>query len=128
MASSSLRVLYIGGTGTISAACVRRSLALGHEVTVLNRGRSTTRSVPEGVGVLTADVAEPGALGAALAGSTFDAVVDFLSFTPEDCREAMAAVRGRTGQYVQISSASVYDRTRARLPVVESSPRGNRWS
>ena len=120
--SGATRVLYIGGTGAISAACVAESVRLGHEVTVLNRGRTAVRPLPPGVATVTADVAEPGALEAVLAGG-FDVVVDFLCFTAEDAARAVAACRGRARQYVFISSASVYDRSRARLPVVESTPR-----
>jgi nucleoside-diphosphate-sugar epimerase len=115
-------VLYIGGTGAISASCVAESVRLGDEVTVLNRGRTALRQLPPGVTTVTADVAEPGALEGVLAGG-FDVVVDFLCFTAEDAARAVAACRGRVRQYVFISSASVYDRSRARLPVVESSPR-----
>ena len=116
------KVLYIGGTGAISASCVAASVRLGHEVTVLNRGRTGTRPTPPGVASVTADLAGPGALEA-VAAQGFDVVVDFLCFTAEDAARAVAVWGGRTRQYVFISSASVYDRSRGRLPVVESSPR-----
>lgn len=123
MPDGTLTVLYIGGTGAISAACVAESVRLGHRVTVLNRGRTRTRVLPPGVSQVTADVAAPGALAGVVADGGFDVVVDFLGFTPADAARAVEACRGRTRQFVHISSASVYDRSRARLPVVESSPR-----
>ena len=47
---AALRVLYLGGTGTISTSCVRLSVASGMSVNVLNRGNnSADREVPEGV-------------------------------------------------------------------------------
>lgn len=119
------RVLYIGGTGTISASCVRRSVARGHDVTVLNRG-SSRRALPEGVHEITADVRDPDSLRDALATvGEFDAVADFLSFTPEHVRTALGQFEGRTGQYVFISSASAYQKPPRRLPVTESTPLHN---
>ncbi|MFE7844387.1 SDR family oxidoreductase [Microbacterium sp. NPDC057407] len=119
------RVLYIGGTGTISAACVRRSLARGHDVTVLNRG-SSRRPLPAGVRELVADVRDAASLRDALAGAgEFDVVADFLSFTPEHVSTALGQFEGRTGQYVFISSASAYEKPPRRLPVTESTPLRN---
>src|SRR5260370_41290249 len=52
-------VLYIGGTGTISAACVRSSVAAGMTVYALNRGRNAKhRALPESVIQFQADISE----------------------------------------------------------------------
>lgn len=118
------RVLYIGGTGTISAACVRRSLADGHEVTVLNRG-SGRRPLPDGVRELTADVRDPEAVRDAVGDAEFDVVAEFLAFTPEHVQQDLALFEGRTGQYVFISSASAYEKPPRRVPVTESTPLRN---
>jgi nucleoside-diphosphate-sugar epimerase len=119
------RVLYIGGTGTISASCVRRSLATGHDVTVLNRG-SSRRPLPDGVREITADVRDPASLSDALAATgEFDVVADFLSFTPQHVRTALAQFENHTAQYVFISSASAYQKPPRRLPVTESTPLHN---
>lgn len=118
------RVLYIGGTGTISAACVRRSVEAGDEVTVLNRG-SSRRSLPPGVRELVADVRDPVSLRDAVAGAEFDVVADFLSFTPAHVQTALDRFEGRAGQYVFISSASAYEKPPRRLPVTESTPLRN---
>ncbi|MCC6497350.1 MAG: NAD-dependent epimerase/dehydratase family protein, partial [Propionibacteriaceae bacterium] len=61
-------VLFIGGTGMISSSCVNEAIGLGYRVTVLNRGRSGLRPVPEGVELLQADLADTAALTATLAG------------------------------------------------------------
>lgn len=118
-------VLFIGGTGTISSACVRQALAAGLEVTVLNRGRSTTRPLPEGVRALRADVGDPAAVEAALAGASFDVVAQFLGFTPDQVEADLARFAGRVGQYVFVSSASAYAKPVTRLPLTESSPLAN---
>ncbi|MGO7983799.1 NAD(P)H-binding protein, partial [Rhizobium johnstonii] len=59
------RVLFLGGTGVISSACVARAVQQGHEVTVLNRGASDIRPVPDGVKVLHGDLRESGSVAAA---------------------------------------------------------------
>lgn len=118
-------VLFVGGTGQISAACVPVALDQGWDVTVLNRGASTMRSLPTGVRTLHADVRDPAAVRAALEDASFDAVADFLSFTPEHAATAVDLFAGRTAQYLYISSASAYQTPPARLPVTEETPLEN---
>jgi nucleoside-diphosphate-sugar epimerase len=120
-----MSVLFLGGTGTISAACVRESVSLGHNVTVLNRGRSTLRPMPDGVRALRADLDDTAALTDAVAGQEFDAVCDFMSFTTDRLARNVELFAGRTGQYVFISSASAYAKPVARLPITESTPLRN---
>jgi nucleoside-diphosphate-sugar epimerase len=55
----------------------------------------------------------------------YDAVVDWVAFTPEQVRRDIELFRGRTGQYVFISSASAYQTPPARVPVTESTPLRN---
>ncbi len=121
---TSRRILYIGGTGTISAACVRRSLERGDEVTVLNRG-SARRPLPEGVHEIIADVRNPDAVRAAVAGAQYDVVAEFLAFTPDHVQQDLDIFEGDTGQYVFISSASAYEKPPRVLPVTESTPLRN---
>ncbi|MCL2463541.1 MAG: NAD-dependent epimerase/dehydratase family protein [Micrococcales bacterium] len=123
--TSNPSVLFIGGTGTISAACVREAQAIGFDVSVLNRGRSALRPVPEGVGVLHADLDDDAAVDAALAGRRFDVVADFLSYTTPRLQRNVDLLRGRIGQYVFISSASAYQKPPQSLPITESTPLRN---
>jgi UDP-glucose 4-epimerase len=75
-----LDVLYLGGTGTISASCVRLSAAAGMRVTVVNRGRNRQeRALPGEVQTLVADVADETARATAIGDSTIDAVVNIIS-------------------------------------------------
>jgi nucleoside-diphosphate-sugar epimerase len=120
-----LRVLFIGGSGIISSACSRLAVERGIELYVLNRGRSADRPVPEQATVLQGDVRDPESIGKALDGLDFDAVVDWVAFTPEHVRADIELFRGRTRQYVFISSASAYQTPPARVPVVESTPLAN---
>jgi nucleoside-diphosphate-sugar epimerase len=120
-----MRVLFIGGSGVISSACSALAVQRGIDLTVLNRGTSTSRPLPAGATVLRADIRDPAAVAAALGGREFDAVVDWVAFTPEHVRTDLDLFRGRTGQYVFISSASAYQTPPSRLPVTESTPLRN---
>jgi nucleoside-diphosphate-sugar epimerase len=118
------RILFLGGSGVISTACVRAAVAAGHDVTVLNRGRST-RALPAEVRELVADVRDEAAVTAAIGDARFDVVADFLSFVPAHVQTALAAAGERAGQYIFISSASAYQKPPSRLPVTESTPLRN---
>ena len=120
-----LKALFIGGTGIISSACSRLAVERGIDLTLLNRGSSSTRPAPEGARVLRADVRDPAAVREVLGGEEFDVVADFVAFTPEHVAADVDLLRGRCGQYVFISSASAYQTPPARLPVVESTPLRN---
>ena len=121
--------MFIGGSGVISSASVRLAVERGYDVTVLNRGSSTTRPLPAEVRSLRADVRDPGSVREALGGRDFDAVVDWVAFTPGHLQQDVDLFTGRTGQYVFISSASAYQTPPARSPVLESTPLRNPfWS
>jgi nucleoside-diphosphate-sugar epimerase len=120
-----LRVLFIGGSGIISSACSALAVERGIALTVLNRGQSLDRPLPPEAELLRGDIRDPAAVAALLNGREFDAVVDWVAFTPAHIRADMDLFRGRTGQYVFISSASVYQTPPARVPVLESTPLRN---
>lgn len=120
----SLSVLFIGGTGTISTACARLALERGLDVTLLTRGTSD-RAVPDGARVVRGDIREPASVRAALGDREFDAVVDWVAFTPEHVRADVELFAGRTAQYVFISSASAYQTPPQRWPITESTPLRN---
>ena len=122
---SKLRVLFIGGTGIISSACVREAVARDVEVFVLNRGQSADRPLPAGVQELRADVRDAASVRDALEGLDFDSVVDFVAFTTGHVQADIDLFRGRTGQYVFISTASAYQKPPSRLPITESTPLRN---
>ena len=122
---SSLKVLFIGGSGIISSACSRLAVERGIDLYVLNRGKTSTRPLPPQATVLSADIREPETVREVLADREFDAVVDWVAFTPEHVQTDIDLFRDRTGQYVFISSASAYQTPPARLPVLESTPLRN---
>jgi nucleoside-diphosphate-sugar epimerase len=119
-----VKVLFIGGTGVISSACVRAAVDRGIEMTLLNRG-TTDRPVPGNVTVLHGDVRDRDAMHRLLKNLEFDAVVNWIAFTPGHIETDLELFRERTGQYIFISSASVYQTPPAHLPVTESTPLQN---
>jgi nucleoside-diphosphate-sugar epimerase len=119
-----MKVLFIGGTGVISSACAELARARGIELYLLNRGQSI-RPATEGARVLHADIRQPGQARAVLSGRVFDAVVNWIAYTPHQVAADIALFRERTGQYIFISSASVYEKPPGRLPIVEDTPLGN---
>jgi nucleoside-diphosphate-sugar epimerase len=118
-----VKVLFLGGTGNISASCVRLCIARGMDVFVLNRGLRAA-GVP-GARTLVADAKDAASLSAAVAGHEFDAVADFVAFAPEDVERDAAVFAGRTRQYLFISSASCYQKPLPHPFVSESTPLKN---
>ena len=77
-----MRVLFIGGTGIISSACTQLAAERGVEIYVLNRGRSW-RPIPDEVIRLMGDIRDQASAREAIGALAFDAVVDWVAFTPE---------------------------------------------
>ena len=120
-----LRVLFIGGSGVISSACAELAVEQGIELTVLNRGQTRDRPLPAAARVRNADVRNPAQVREVLGDASFDAVVDWVAYTPEHVEADIELFRGRVGQYVFISSASAYQTPPSRMPVTESTPLRN---
>ena len=104
-----MRVLFIGGTGVISSACSELAVQRGYELYLLNRGESL-RPTPRGARVLQADIRQPEQAETAIGKLEFDAVVDWIAYTPDQVQTDLALFRGRTRQYIFISSASAYQK------------------
>lgn len=121
-----MRILLIGGTGIISSAVSALAVERGMETHLLIRGQSSgLRPPPSGAIVHQADVRDLDSARTALAGRQFDAVVDFVAFTPEHIESDLELFRERTGQLVFISSASAYHKPVRHLPITESTPLHN---
>jgi nucleoside-diphosphate-sugar epimerase len=115
-----LNVLFVGGTGIISSACARASLASGFDVTILCRGKTARHPVPAGAQALQGDIRDGQSARAVLEGRRFDVVVQWVGFLPEHVLLDIELFRGRTGQYVFVSSASAYQTPPPYVPVTES--------
>jgi nucleoside-diphosphate-sugar epimerase len=103
-----MKVLYIGGTGEISFSCVLESLALGHDVSVFNRGQ-TEQPLPAAVRQIAGDLAED-ADYLRLGEQRFDVVCQFFGYDLARVEKDLQTFAGRTGQYVFISTASAYSK------------------
>lgn len=114
-----MNVLFLGGTGIISTACTALAIDRGMNVTVCNRGR---HPAPAGATAMIADASDRSSLSAAVADRSWDVVIDFLAFTPADIETRLEVFRGRTGQYVFISSASAYQKPASHYLITESTP------
>lgn len=119
-----MKILFIGGTGIISSACSELALQRGMELYLLNRGQST-RPAPVGAVRLRGNIRQPASVIAALGDLTFDAVVEWVAFTPDQVKSDIELFRNRTRQYIFISSASAYQKPPSFLPISESTPLHN---
>ena len=99
----------IGGTGTISSAITRQLAESEHELWLLNRGNRQAE-LPEGVNQIVADVENEQLVAEKLGDMQFDVVCEFIGFLPEQVARDIRLFRGRTRQYVYISSASAYNK------------------
>jgi nucleoside-diphosphate-sugar epimerase len=117
-----VKVLFLGGAGMIGSAAAAEAVARGAEVTIVTRSEPR-RAPAAGVRALRGDARDTTGLRAALGGEEFDAVVNWVGYTPDDIAGHPGLFTGRAGQYVYISTCSVFGRPVPNLPVTESSPR-----
>ena len=114
----------IGGTGTISSAITRQLAAAGHDLWLLNRG-TRKNEVPEGVTQLIVDINNESKVLELLSKETFDAVCEFIGFLPSQVARDVRLFKGRTRQYVYISSASAYNKPAANHVITEGTTLAN---
>jgi nucleoside-diphosphate-sugar epimerase len=119
-----MKVLFIGGTGNISTAATRLAAERGFELTLLRRGVRTA-DVPKNVRTITLDVTNEEAAEEALGNQKFDAVVDWVAFTSADVERDIRLFRGRTNQFIFLSSASAYQKPVGHYLITESTPLAN---
>lgn len=118
-----MNVLYIGGTGEISYSCVLRSVEIGHDVTVFNRGRNA-EPLPNAVRQITGDLKDAAAY-AALGAEEFDVVCQFLAFDADQLRRDLDVFGDHCKQYVFISSTSAYRKPPTSWVMTEDVPLEN---
>ena len=119
------RALFIGGTGTISTAITAALAADGKwELTLLNRG-NRPEAVPDGVRVIRADIGDEAQVAQLLEGTSWDCVCDFIGFVPAEVERDWRLFRGKTRQYMYISSASAYQKPAASPCITEGTPLAN---
>lgn len=102
-----MHILIIGGTRNMGLVLVNELLQAGHQVTIFNRGK-TPDSLPDDVERLRGDRTDPAQLRAALAGRSFDAVVDMVLYKGDEAETISQLLNGQTGHYIFVSTGQVY--------------------
>jgi len=121
-----MKVLFIGGTGVISSACAQLAVERNYELFLLTRGQSHKFDIPAGAVPLRGDIrSDPNGVARAIAGHRFDAVVDWVAFTPEHIEQDIRLFSGQARQFVFISSASAYQKPPAHYLITEDTPLAN---
>ena len=119
------KALFIGGTGTISTAIVKRlANDLDWEVWVLNRGNRSS-VLPESVKLVTADINDEADVLSKIGDTTFDCVCEFIGFTVDQVERDYRLFKGKTKQYIYISSASAYHKPAASYVITEGTSLAN---
>jgi nucleoside-diphosphate-sugar epimerase len=121
-----MRSLVLGGSVFVGKHTVDALLAGGHEVAVLNRGRTPTE-LSDDVERLVADRTDAEQMRAALSDREWDAVFDVSGFVMaaggSDMEALLDLLDGRVGHYVYVSSIMAYDQTMAGIfPWTEELP------
>ncbi|MFX0556661.1 SDR family oxidoreductase [Maribacter sp. CXY002] len=117
-----MKVLFIGGTGNISTPSSLLALKKGMDLYLLNRGKSTITI--DGASTILGDINKPEEL-TELKKHKWDVVVNWIAFTPEDIERDIQLFKGKTKQYIFISSASCYQTPLSYPVITESTPLGN---
>lgn len=119
-----MKILIIGGTGTISSAVTRQLAAAGHDLWLLNRGHRN-HEVPANVRQVICDINDESEVLRQTGSEWFDAVCEFIGFVPEQVERDIRLFAGRTSQYVFISSASAYNKPAASHVITEGTTLAN---
>ena len=120
-----MKALFIGGTGTISMAITR--LLAGKpewELYLLNRG-NRKETLPDGVKTIEADINDEAKVAELIADLQFDVVCDFIGFVKEQLERDYRLFKGKTRQFMYISSASAYQKPVANYRITEGTPLAN---
>lgn len=119
-----MKILFIGGTGTISMAVSKLLLSQGHTLYLINRG-SRNSGLCGSIVELKADINDENTVRELIKDLAFDAVADFIAFTPEQLQRDHRLFSGRTRQFIYISSASAYQKPASAHRISEGTPLAN---
>lgn len=119
-----MKILFIGGTGTISMAVSKLLLSQGHTLYLLNRGNRNL-SLSGDLVELKADVNDESRVKELIKELYFDAVADFIAFEPPQLERDYRLFKGKTDQFIFISSASAYQKPLADYRINEGTPLAN---
>jgi nucleoside-diphosphate-sugar epimerase len=118
-----MKVLFIGGTGNISASASRLCVSRGIDLTILTR---RARGVAiEGARMIQGDITSAPLLSPVVMSEQWDAVVNWIGYVRPDVERDITLFRSRTRQYVFISSASAYQKPPSHPVITEQTPLEN---
>ena len=104
-----MRILLLGGTGTLSSDIMKLSLEKGYDVSILNRGNNNER-VDNRVSIHKANLYNIETVIQTLEGKSYEVIIDFFSRTAENIERLYSVLSNKCIQYIFISSACVYCR------------------
>lgn len=120
-----MKALFIGGTGTISTAITRLiAQTEGWELYLINRG-NRNNILPDNVKTITVDINDEEEVKKRLEGLTFDVVCDFIGFVKAQLERDYRIFKGKTRQFMYISSASAYEKPLASPYITEGTALAN---
>lgn len=119
-----MKVLFIGGTGIISSAISKKLLENGCKLYLINRG-NRNQILPAGVKEIKVDINNEEEVAAKISGLEFDVVADFIAFVPEQLERDYRLFKGKTKQFMYISSASAYQKPLSDYRINEGTPLSN---
>ena len=119
-----MKVLFIGGTGTISSAISKQLLERGDDLYLLNRG-SRNHILSSKVKEIKVDINDEAEVAKLISGMEFDVVADFIAFVPGQLERDYRLFNGKTKQFIFISSASAYQTPLSDYRITEGTPLSN---
>ena len=120
-----MKVLFIGGTGTISTAISKKLIEMGADLYLLNRGHRNGVLDGEGVKYLACDIYKENNVRALIKDLSFDVVADFIAFEPSDVERDYRLFKNKTKQFIFISSASAYQKPLSNYQINEGTTLSN---
>ena len=116
-----MKALFIGGTGTISTAISKELVKQGHELYLINRGNRNSE-LSDKVHFITCDINKESEVAALIRDMTFDVVADFIAFNVSQLERDFRLFKGKTKQFIFISSASAYQKPCSNYKITEDTP------
>jgi nucleoside-diphosphate-sugar epimerase len=119
-----MKILFIGGTGTISTAISKLLIQSGHELYLINRGKRND-ILPSGAHYLVTDIEDEEKIAGLIKELHFDCVADFIAYAPKQLERDYRLFKGKTKQFIFISSTSAYQKPLSDYRVSEATPLAN---
>jgi len=118
-----VKVLFIGGTGNISTSVSKLCIKRGIDLYLLNRGNTNVEIA--GAKTIRADISQIQETSLTLQNHKWDVVVNWIAFNTGDIQRDFELFKGKTKQYIFISSASAYQKPASHPIITESTPLKN---